>query len=237
MLTDGTDKIQAMPATQLNKEVIEGKIKAFSVIKLVSFQTSTVNDQKYVFLLIILMNFILISFLFRRILILLGFEAVAQLGNEVSSAGSAVQNYSAAPTAHPGYGQQQQPSVSLYQPNYGPSSVVPAAPAAASHHQQPPQQTNYPPQAPPAAAAPYGNNSYATSSAAVPLPQQQPMSSAYSSSSSSSSAMPQHQPPATNPYNSSSYSSNKPSAAPIVKDDHSNVTIVPISAINPYSSK
>jgi hypothetical protein len=227
MLTDGTDKIQAMPATQLNKEVIEGKIKAFSVIKLVSFQTSTVNDQKCVLLLIILMNFILISFIHIRILILLGFEAVAQLGNEVSSAGNAVQNYSAAPAAHPGYGQQQQPSVSLYQPNYGTSSVVPAAPA----HQQQQQQTNYPPQAPPAAVAPYGNNSYATTSAAAPQQQAQPYSS-----SSSSSAMPQHQPPAANPYNSSSYS-NKPSAAPIVKDDHSNVTIVPISAINPYSSK
>ena len=37
-----------MPATQLNKEVMEGKVKNLSIIKLLSYQTSTVGDQMYV---------------------------------------------------------------------------------------------------------------------------------------------------------------------------------------------
>lgn len=108
VLSDGQDKIQSMPATQLNSSIIDGKLQQFTVIKATNFQTSNVNNQP--------------------LLILLAFESVTQLNYDISTSGNA---------STVNHHQQPGPNVSLYNPNYGHGNPNPSGPPSFGHSSAP----------------------------------------------------------------------------------------------------
>lgn len=141
----------------------------------------------------------------------MGYEPVAQLNYEVPSRDSAPPPQYAPPAAAPS---------SLYHPTYGTTTSNPSnAPITPA---QPPAHPSYPSHPSTAPShQPYGN---------VP---------SYGTTSVPGNAYPPRAPVAaapTNPYGST-YSSSS-SSKPVMKDDAAmSANVVPISAINPYSSK